>query len=215
MNHPAAFIRRHKLIAILRRVEYQQLPFIAQALYDAGVRAIECTFDHKSSTCETDLCMCIDYLRDHFADRMLIGAGTVLKPMQVQIAVDSGAQMIISPGFDAAVVEKTKELGALSIPGAFTASEISAAYRAGADFVKLFPASSLGPDYVRALCAPLGHIPLLGVGGIDRRDMAAYLKAGLCGFGIGSPLLPAELLQKKDYAALSRHIAAFVQEVQI
>ncbi len=98
---------------------------------------------------------------------MAVGAGTVTSAALAELAHSAGAQFIVSPDTDPAVIRRTKELGMCAMPGAMTPSEIKTAYEAGADFVKVFPASVLGPEYIRAIRGPLGQIPLLAVGGVS------------------------------------------------
>ena len=110
-----------------------------------------------------------------------------------------GGRFIISPNTNKDIIEYTVANQMVSIPGAMTPSEIEAAYEYGADFVKLFPVTSLGIDYVKAVRAPLCHIPLLAVGGIDLNNIKDYLKAGLCGFGIGSNIVDKKLLEQNNW----------------
>ena len=108
---------------------------------------------------------------------MAVGAGTVTSTALAELAHSAGAQFIVSPDTDPAVIRRTKELGMCAMPGAMTPSEIKTAYEAGADFVKVFPASVLGPEYIRAIRGPLGQIPLLSVGGVSEGNAAAFLQA--------------------------------------
>lgn len=112
---------------------------------------------------------------------MAVGAGTVTSTALAELAHSAGAQFIVSPDTDPAVIRRTKELGMCAMPGAMTPSEIKTAYEAGADFVKVFPASVLGPEYIRAIRGPLGQIPLLAVGGVSEGNAAAFLQAGCAG----------------------------------
>ena len=145
----------------------------------------------------------IKKLTEHFGDKMVIGAGTVLTTEQVELTKAAGGAFIISPNVNKKVIERTCELDMVSIPGALTPTESVDAYEAGADFVKLFPITSLGSSYVKAMKAPLSHIRFLGVGGIDENNMQEYLKAGVCGFGIGSNIVNKKLLDSEDYAAIT------------
>ncbi len=190
-------IRKGKIVAILRGVPEEKLGFIAEALQKGGVRAIECTFDHT---------------REEGPD-MDIGAGTVLTPEEVRAAVEAGGRFIISPNVNAGVIGETKRLEAVSIPGALTPTEIVSAWEAGADFVKLFPAGQLGAGYIKAVRAPLKHIPMLAVGGVTPENIPDYLDAGICGFGIGSPLLPKAVIEANNWAAVTERAKRFVEAV--
>ena len=121
---------------------------------------------------------------------MLVGAGTVTNTHLVDLTHAHGGQYIISPDTNVSVIKKTKELGMISMPGAMTPSEVITAHNAGADIVKLFPASDLGPRYLKAVRAPLNHIKIMAVGGINQKNMPDFLAAGACGFGVGGGTLP-------------------------
>jgi 2-dehydro-3-deoxyphosphogalactonate aldolase len=122
-------------------------------------------------------------------DRARVGAGTVLSAENVDAVKGVGGQFIVSPNADQAVIRRTKAVGLQSFPGVFTASEALAAVSAGADGLKFFPASLLGPEGIKAIGVVLPKtIPLLAVGGVDTANIAAYRKAGVAGFGLGSNL---------------------------
>ena len=161
------WIEQHKIIAIVRGVPQDRILPMAQALFDGGIRLLEITFDQSSPTGNRDTGKSIEALAAAFEGRMCIGAGTVMNREQVDIAINSGARYMISPNTDATVIQYTKSVGSISIPGAMTPSEIVYAYQLGADFVKVFPAGTLGEEYIKAIRAPISHIPLLAVGGID------------------------------------------------
>ena len=184
----------------------------AEALYAGGVRLLECTFDHWREDCEQANCRLISALTERFSGRMQIGAGTVLTVREAEAAVDAGASFLISPGADEKVIVRTREMGAVSIPGALTPTEIVAAWQAGADFVKLFPVGSLGPGYVKAVRAPLAHIPMLAVGGVTLENIPAFLKSGVSGFGIGGSILSGAATG--DLNSITETARAYVQAVQ-
>lgn len=164
---------------------------------------------------ENTLCS-IKKLVAEFGEEMHVGAGTVTQVAQVEKAAESGACYMISPNTDIEVIKHTKELGALSIPGALTPTEIQMAWNAGADFVKIFPASSFGVSYIKAVKAPLPHIPMLAVGGIDQYNMKEFINAGIKGFGIGSNIVSQELICSGAYEKLTElaieYTSQFVKE---
>ena len=162
-----AAITQHKLIAIVRGVAAERLIPMAEAMYAGGIRLLEITFSAKGTPSDEETAENIAMLVQHFAGRMHIGAGTVLTPEQVELVAKAGGKFIISPDANADVIKRTKQLGMVSIPGALTPTEIQSAHRAGADFVKLFPVTGLGTEYVKAVSAPLSHIKFLAVGGLD------------------------------------------------
>ena len=141
---------------------------------------------------------------------MQIGAGTVLKTSQIALTREAGGKFIISPDTNPALIERTVALGMVSIPGALTPTEAQTAHRAGADFVKLFPITSLGAAYVKAIRAPLSHIRFLAVGGVDEHNMADYLRAGICGFGIGSNIVDRKKIESGDFAGVTALAKDFV-----
>jgi 2-dehydro-3-deoxyphosphogluconate aldolase/(4S)-4-hydroxy-2-oxoglutarate aldolase len=153
-------------------------------------------------------------LKEHFGERMHIGAGTVLNTKQVELVASADGEFIISPNVKREVIEKTVELSLVSMPGALTPSEIADAYDYGADFVKLFPVTSMGASYVKAVRAPLSHIPMLAVGGVDLNNIADYLAAGVCGFGLGSNIIDKKLLEEGDFDGIARLARAYVDAVR-
>lgn len=201
-------LKEKKLIAILRKVPAQKLERVAKALYDGGIRFMEVTFDQSSASGVQDTAAAIARLAGSLPDAY-VGAGTVMTAEQVDAAADAGAKYIISPNTDAAIIRRTVEKGMLSMPGAFTPSEIAFAFQEGAAFVKVFPAGDLGPAYIKAIRAPISHIPLLAVGGVDLDNMAAFYRAGICGFGIGSNIVKKDLIDRDAYDALTKLAKAY------
>lgn len=207
-------IMAEKLVVIVRGVEKEKLVNTAEAMYAGGVRLIEITFDASGKTDDKTTGQNIALLSKTFEGRMYIGAGTVLSPEQVEIAANAGARFIISPDTNREVIRKTRELGLVSMPGAFTPTEVQTAHNYGADFVKLFPAGELPPSYLKAIKAPLSNIRIVAVGGISLDNIPAYLKAGACGFGISSSIVDKKLIAKEDYKELSLLAERYVLAVR-
>ncbi len=203
----------NKLIAIVRGVKKDKLIETAEAMYRGGIRLIEITYSANGSVSDEETAEGIRLLADNFRGRMLVGAGTVMTKRQVELTKAAGGCFIISPDTNEEIIRHTKELGLVSIPGALTPSEITAAHRAGADFVKLFPISSLGSGYVKAIKAPISNIRLLAVGGIDLDNMEEYYKVGVCGFGIGSNLANLKLIEKGDFSSIEELARSYVEKV--
>lgn len=195
-------LKKDKLVVILRGLKREQVVPTAEALRAAGVHFIEVTFAQNSPTCVEDTTWAIRTIAENFPD-IHVGAGTVITVEQAEAAHAAGAKYIISPNADEAVIRRTVELGMLSMPGAFSPSEIVDAYNWGASFVKLFPAGDLGSSYVKSIRAPISHIPMLAVGGVGLNNMAEFYKAGINGFGIGGSIIKKDLIEKGDYAALT------------
>jgi 2-dehydro-3-deoxyphosphogluconate aldolase/(4S)-4-hydroxy-2-oxoglutarate aldolase len=177
-------ILRYQIVAILRGCVPERVPEIAAALAEGGIKLLEITLNSPGAA---DL---IRRLAVTMGDRLLIGAGTVLTAAEAEMAVDAGAKFILSPSLDAGIIKVTKGLGAVSIPGAFTATELLTAWRSGADIVKVFPAS-VGAQYIRDLRGPLPQIPLMPTGGVNLQNIREFRAAGAAAFGIGSSLVPA------------------------
>ena len=196
MNNTVESILQNKIIMIVRGVDEDKIVELAEAMYRGGVRLMECTYDASGATPDEKTAEIIATLSKHFEGRMLIGAGTVLKKNQIALTKAAGGRFIISPDTNPEIIEETKRQGLVSIPGAATPSEASTAYRAGADFVKLFPVSYLGgAAYLKAISAPLSNIRFLAVGGVKPESMQEYLKSGASGFGLG--------LTNEDRAAIA------------
>lgn len=207
-------IEKEKLIVIVRGVEKEKLLSLAEAMYAGGVRLLEVTYSSNGKISDEETAQSIRSLAERFEGRAYIGAGTVLSEKQVELTHAAGGKFIISPDTCNEVIKKTKKLGMVSIPGALTPTEIQAAHRAGADFVKLFPITNLGADYVKAVKAPLSHIKLLAVGGVDENNMQSYLKVGVSGFGVGSNIIDKKMLQSNDWDGISHLAKKYVSLLQ-
>lgn len=179
--HTLDWILEKKIVAILRGVEPAAVSRVAEALYEGGISVLEITLNSNNAINQ------IAQLSEKFNDKMLIGAGTVLDVNDAQAAFDAGAKFLISPGFDAEVVKFAKQHGLVSIPGAYTPTEIMNAHKAGADIVKLFPISNA--EYLKNVRAPLNHIRFMPTGGINTNNLHEFHKAGGVAFGIGSALV--------------------------
>lgn len=206
-------ICKEKVISILRNVDEEKLPAVAEALYAGGIRLVEVTFQQETPEQEEEAERAIKALCRQFDGRMLIGAGTVLTEQQVVKAKEAGAQFIISPNMDPSVIRKTIALDMVSIPGAMTCTEILEAHQAGADFVKVFPASVLGTSYMKAIRGPIRHVRLMAVGGIDSKNAAAFLEAGVCGVGVGGKLADAGAIAAGAYEKLTAEARALMAAV--
>jgi len=206
-------IEEQKIIAIIRGISLADIVPTVVALCIGGIRLVEITFDHSSATGEKDAAHAIEQIKTHFDDKVLVGAGTVLNELQVQLAINSGACYIISPNVDPNVIHKTNEMGAISIPGAMTPTEIAEAYSLGGHFVKLFPAGCLGLEYIKAIRAPLSHVPLLLVGGVNDQNLESFLDTGICGVGIGSNIVDTKLIKEQRFNELSMLAKKYTEQV--
>ena len=198
-------------MVIVRGVARENLIPLAQAMYEGGIRLLEITYDATGKTTDAETAANIEMLAKHFEGRMYIGAGTVIRPVQVELTAKAGGKFIISPDTNKEIIEKTRELGLVSMPGALTPTEIADASRFGADFVKLFPVSTFGTEYVKAVKAPLSHVKLLAVGGIDEKNIADYAKAGACGFGVGSNIVNKKLIEAGEFGKITELAKEFLK----
>lgn len=207
-------IKKNKLIVIVRGVKKQQLIPLAHALYEGGIRLLEITYSPNGEVSDEETAQNIHILSEHFQGKMYIGAGTVLNEKQVEMTNKAGGRFVISPDVCPEVIRKTRELNLVSIPGAFTATEMQTAHRNGADFIKVFPITSLGTEYLKSVRAPLSHLKFLAVGGIDENNVVDYLNAGVCGFGIGTNIINKTMISNNDYvgiAALAKKYLAAIK----
>jgi 2-dehydro-3-deoxyphosphogluconate aldolase/(4S)-4-hydroxy-2-oxoglutarate aldolase len=190
-------IRTRRVVAILRRVTDPER--VVRALREGGIAVVEITLDSEGAL-ET-----IAGLRD---DRELVVlAGTVRTRPEAEAAVEAGAQACVGPALVPEVLAACRTLGVPAIPGALTPTEVETARRLGAPMVKLFPASLLGPAYVRDLRGPLPDVPLLVTGGVDAPNAGAFLRAGAAAVGVGSALVAAD-----DVAAAARDLVGSARD---
>lgn len=199
-----------KIVVIVRGIPSKDMLPLARALSDGGIRLLEMTFNQADAQVRTETARCITRLREALGDRMYFGAGTVMNVEQMKLAQSAGAQFLISPHTNTDVISQTVANGMVSIPGAFTPTEIQTAHEAGADFVKVFPVDAVGPGYVKAVRAPLNNIPLIAVGGIDITTMKPYWDAGCVGFGMGGKILDRDAIAAGDFEAVTATAREYV-----
>jgi 2-dehydro-3-deoxyphosphogluconate aldolase / (4S)-4-hydroxy-2-oxoglutarate aldolase len=197
-------ISSSRVIAIGRRLEPSTVPSIGAALAAGGIRAFEITMNSDAAL---DV---IAVLAGRFApDQLLVGAGTVLSVAQAEGAVEAGARFLVMPHLDPAIVAWAVDREIPAFPGCLTPTEILAAWTAGAAAVKVFPASAVGPAFVRELRGPLPGIPLVPTGGVTLENAAAFIAAGAAAIGMGSWLTgsgDAEVVAERA-AAITRSLA--------
>lgn len=195
-------MKKKKIIAIVRGIGSRQIVRLAEALHRGGITCMEVTFDQKADDFQDTLAS-IEEICTRLEGEIYVGAGTVMSEEQAEMAVKAGAEYIISPNVDRAVIERTKALNKISIPGAMTPTEAAAAVSFGADLVKIFPAGLLGPEYIKALQGPLCHIPLIAVGGISPENCSAFIRAGAAGVGCGGKLVSPALVEEKQFDVIT------------
>ena len=184
------------LVAIVR-VHHPELALpIAKALVAGGIRAVELTMTIPNAL---DAIRTIDR---ELGNKILLGVGTVIDDDTCKAAIDAGAKYIISPITKPSLVENAHAMDRPVMLGAYTPSEAQAAYEAGSDFIKIFPADSLGPNYIKALLAPLTHLKIIPTGGVNLDTMESFLAAGSTALGIGSSLLKKNIINSENWSGL-------------
>ena len=185
-------ILKNKIVAIVRGIHPADVIKIARALLEGSVNTMEVTLN------SSDALSVINELSKEMKNKMLIGAGTVLNAVQANEAIDAGACFIISPIVDAETINATKKRGVVSIPGAYTPTEIYKAFLMGGEIIKIFPASS-NVNYIKEVRAPLPQIPLMPTGGVSLQNIQEFKKAGAVAFGIGGSLVDAKQKITNEY----------------
>lgn len=201
-------------IAIVRGIEAGYCAELAQALYDGGVSLIEVTFDQRSWDEYRQTVDGICSIRDALGDKVCVGAGTVMSKEQVMLAKKAGASFLISPHVDTGLIRLANEQGLAAIPGALTPTEAVEAWDAGASFVKIFPAAVGGPAFLKAVKAPLGHIPFLAVGGVNEKNVRSFLEAGACGVGIGGNLVNRQWVLQSAFGKITSLAEQIMTEIR-
>ena len=212
---PLEAVKERKIIAIVRGLEPAYLIRLGQALEEGGIGLMEVTYNQSAPETWTDTARAIEAAAKTFGERVLIGSGTVITPEQVRLTYNAGGRYLVTPATQPEIIRMGKALGLGLFPGALTPTEILTAYSAGADAVKVFPAAAVGADYIKAVRAPLSHIPLLAVGGVDEKNAAAFMKAGCVGLGIGGRLVNKEWIESGEWdriTTLAREIRKAVNE---
>ena len=204
-------IYEEKIIAIVRGIPSGKIAALAQALAEGGVSCIEVTFDQTNPE---ETLTSLRTIKSELGDRICLGAGTVMTVEQVEQAAQAGAEYMISPNLDEEVIRATKALGKVSIPGAMTPTETAFAYQCGADIVKLFPAGLLGPAYIKAVKAPLKHIPVSAVGNITIENCADFIQAGAVGVGVGGNLVSALLVKEGCFSQITATARAYREKLK-
>jgi 2-dehydro-3-deoxyphosphogluconate aldolase/(4S)-4-hydroxy-2-oxoglutarate aldolase len=193
------------IIAVVRAQRADQVIPVSQALIAGGVVAIEITMTTPNA---------LDAIREAcelIGDRALFGVGTVLDVDTCQAALAAGAEFVVTPICRTELIAIAHAAGRPIMIGAYTPTEAQLAHEAGADFIKIFPADTLGPGYMKSIRAPLPHLRIVPTGGVDVQNVGDFLKAGCAALGVGSSLVTAKILREADWPALTRKAAEFVE----
>jgi 2-dehydro-3-deoxyphosphogluconate aldolase/(4S)-4-hydroxy-2-oxoglutarate aldolase len=196
------------VVAVLRGIDPDDMPAVADALVAGGVTALEVTADgHDASSTIADLV-------PEVSDDVLVGAGTVMDPATASRVIEAGAEFVVSPHLDHEVVETANRRGVTVGPGVMTPTEAADAMAAGADLIKVFPASTVGPGHLGAIAGPLGDVPIMPTGGIGPDNVESFFDAGAAVVGAGSALIDYDAVERGDYDAVEAHAREFVAAVE-
>src|SRR5438309_3648116 len=197
------------IVAVVRSPDSHQLVEVCRALADGGVSVVEITMSVPNAL------EVVRQVRQELGARILLGAGTVLDPETARAVLLAGAEFIVAPTINLDVIRLCQRYDKLVMPGALTPTEILAAWEAGADIVKVFPAEVVGPAFFKALRGPLPQIRLMPTGGVDLTTAAAFLKAGACCLGVGAQLVEPKAVAKSNFERirdLAKQYCAIVKQ---
>ncbi len=200
-----AGLERHRPIAIVRLDDLSAAVEIGRALVEGGIRALEFTLTNR------DAIAAVARVRAELDGRAAVGAGTVLSADAAREAVAAGAQFLVTPTLEPGVITAGREAGMPVVCGAFTPTEILAAWRHGAELVKVFPARALGPGYIKDVLAPLPDLRLVPTGGVDLENCGAFLAAGAYTVALGSNLVDTRLIAQHDWEGLAALARRYVE----
>jgi 2-dehydro-3-deoxyphosphogluconate aldolase/(4S)-4-hydroxy-2-oxoglutarate aldolase len=195
------------IVAVIRLRDPAKLRAVVDAIVAGGVRALEVTMTVPGAV---DL---IRGLAPTLPEGFLLGAGTVIDPDTARAVIDAGAQFVISPVFRRDVIAACHDLGVPAAPGCFTPTEILDAHQAGADIVKVFPATTLGPQYIKDVRAPLPQVKLMPTGGVTPDNAADWIRAGAVAVAAGSSLLDAAAIESGRFEVITANAKRFVENV--
>ncbi|ACM55756.1 bifunctional 4-hydroxy-2-oxoglutarate aldolase/2-dehydro-3-deoxy-phosphogluconate aldolase [Halorubrum lacusprofundi] len=208
MNETLSRLVDSGVVAVLRGVEADQLIEITEALRDGGVTAVEITADTPNVAEK------LSEVAGSFDDEVVVGTGTVLDSETARTTLMAGAEFVVSPSLHEDVIETCNRYGAVSAPGVMTPTEAIRGYEAGADFVKVFPAKTVGPAHLGAMKGPLGQIPMMPTGGVGPDNAADYIDAGAFAVGAGGALVDYDAAARGDYESITETARQFVQVVE-
>ena len=204
-----------KIVAIVRGVYGEDCVNLARALCEGGIELLEVTFDQSKPEYLNRTSDTIRQLVQALGDKMIFGAGTVTTLEMLELARNAGAQFVVSPDTNEEVIKATVAAGMVSMPGALTPTEIVTAHRYGADFVKLFPAGTQGTAYFKAVTAPLNHIRLLAVGGVNEKNIADFMAAGAVGAGVGGNLVNKTWIANGEFDKITALAKEFTEKAGV
>lgn len=205
---PTEMILEQKIVAVIRHADKQSIVPILEALSAGGVKVVEITAETPNVR------GVIETAEKHMGKEICIGAGTVLDPETAKEVLTAGAQFVVSPTLNTKTLALTNRYNVLNIPGVMTPTEILTAYEHGAKMVKIFPANTFGPDYIKNILGPLPHVQAMVTGGISIENMNDYLAKGAVAVGIGSSLVNTKTFKtNEDFKQLADTAKNFVAKL--
>ena len=212
MNQFVKEYAESKVIVVCRGIAEEEIVNVAQAMYDGGIRFMEVPFNQADPGSFQETARKIKAVRTALDGKMHVGAGTVITMEQFEIAVSAGAEIIVSPTLEEDIIVATKKAGLVSMPGCATPSEMTKAYKLGADLIKMFPASMVNLKTIKEISVPLNHLPLVCFGGVSAENIKEVLSTGVVGVGMASSILDKEALKNKDYAKITALAKAVTEQ---
>jgi 2-dehydro-3-deoxyphosphogluconate aldolase/(4S)-4-hydroxy-2-oxoglutarate aldolase len=198
------------LIPVLRAGSIQTGHALVDAMMAGGVTVVEVTMTVPNAL------TLLRELKQRHGDRLLLGSGTVTDAAQAEATIDAGAEFVVSPSLHLDVIAKTKQLGRISIPGALTPTEVITAWRAGADYVKIFPCSAMGgASYLKSLLAPFPELKLIPTGGVTLQTAADFLKAGARALGVGTDLVNTPAIAEGKPEIVTTAARAYLEAIRV
>jgi 2-dehydro-3-deoxyphosphogluconate aldolase/(4S)-4-hydroxy-2-oxoglutarate aldolase len=203
-----AAVEEAGVVAVIRLREPEKLRAVIKAIARGGVRALEVTMTVPGAVA------LIRGLAPTLPEGFILGAGTVLDADTAERVIEAGAQFVVSPVFRRSIIEVCHRHDVPVMPGCFTPTEILDAWDAGADIVKIFPATALGPTFFRDVRGPLPHVKLMPTGGVTIENAGSWIRAGAVAIGVGTALLDTKAISLGDYGALRANAEGFVRSVR-
>lgn len=192
-----------KVIVVCRGIAQEEIVKVASALYEGGIRFMEVPFNQADPGTFAATAAKIKAVKEALGGKMHVGAGTVITMEQFELAKAAGAEIIVSPTMEEDVIAATKAAGLISMPGCATPSEMTKAYRLGADLIKLFPSSMVNLKVIKEIRVPLNYLPLVCFGGVSAENIQEVLATGVVGVGVASAVLEKQALANKDYEKIT------------
>jgi 2-dehydro-3-deoxyphosphogluconate aldolase/(4S)-4-hydroxy-2-oxoglutarate aldolase len=196
------------VVAVLRAKSSSELLDVSKALFDGGVTSIEVTMTTPGAL------KVIEEVASKMSGQVIVGVGSVLDPETARAAILAGAEFVVGPVLKEAVIEMAKRYSKVVIPGAFTPTEILRAWEAGADVVKVFPATAVGPKYFRDILGPLPQVRLSPTGGVTVENTGEFIKAGAVFVGAGTSLVDSKAVAEKRFGVITDTAKRMVAEVR-